>query len=327
MDIFMYFRQMLYERGKAMLPGLGEWTLEKEPARIHPEEGLIYPPRLHVHFTHNPDVDAAPLVQFIAEWQNIIPAVAELQIKKFLRQLENQFVEDHSIEIPLVGNLRQDENGVWIFTESPFLQEGLEALPLRPLTRAGTAVQKPEAEAPVAGKVSESEQQPVAAESPEPAGAAPYPFEDNHSRGKGWWIALGVVLILVAVGWTAWDKGWLSSIQKKIWGDTTSFSIPAASQMPALPDSGMQHVSHGEQVDSIKTYQLVVSAFADSLDAANFYRQLSSQWPNAELIRDTSSYQYLVTLSMSITAADTAKWVEQIQRIYGGHPYFLQHGR
>ncbi|SFV34739.1 hypothetical protein SAMN05660895_2075 [Thermoflavifilum thermophilum] len=321
----MYFRQMLYERGKAMLPGFGEWTLENEPASIHPEEGLIYPPRLHVHFTHNPAVDAAPLVQFIAEWQNIIPAVAELQIKKFLRQLEIQFEQHHFIEIPLVGNLRQDENGVWIFSESPFLQEGLETLPLKPLTRAGVGRQKPEAEVSAAANVAESEQQPVATESQEPAGAAPYPFEDHHSRGKGWWIVLGVLLILVAVGWTAWDKGWFSSLQKKIWGDTTSLSIPAASQMPALPDSGMEHASNGGQVDSIKTYQLVVSAFADSLDAANFYRQLSSQWPNAELIRDTSSYQYLVTLSMSITAADTAKWVEQIQRIYGGHPYFLQH--
>lgn len=305
---------MLYESGRAMLPGFGEWILERVPARIHPEEALIYPPRVHVHFTYHPDVDATPFIQFIASWQNIIPAVAELQMKKSLLPLEEQLSRGEPVEIPLVGTLQRDEQGEWMFIASADLEEGLEALPVRPLSRAGTVLQKPETtETPQEiAPLTESELTPE---------EILEPIEDRPSGGMGWWIALGVVLILIAAGWTAWDKGWIKTLEKKIWGDTVAAGSPAV-QQPA--DSASQGVS-GAGVDSVKTYQLVVTAFTDSLQAMNFYRQLSSQWPNAELIRDSASNQYLVALSMSITAADTAKWVEQIQQIYGGHPYFVQH--
>lgn len=321
---------MLYEQGRAILPGFGEWILEKLPASIHPDEELIYPPRLHIHFHYEPNVDAQPLVQFIAEWQNIIPAVAELQMKKSLRPLEELLLQGKTVDIPLVGTLHRDENGMWIFTESPLLELGLEALPIRPLlrsgqpaARAGSPEQKPEPAA-IASSAAAGGTIPSAEPSAqEIAEAEPYPFEDRPSRGKGWWIALGVVLILIAVGWTAWDKGWLKPLQKKIWGDTITTSAPAVPQQSISSDSAQHHRSGSTGADSVNTYQLVLSGYADSSQAARFLNEVVNKgWPNAMFVKDSASDLYLVIIPVSTTAADTQQWVSQFQQIFGGHPYF-----
>lgn len=302
---------MLYQQGRAALPGFGEWILDWQSARIHPEQEWIQPGELHIRFVPNPEIDATSFIHFVATWQNIIPAVAELQVKKFLSSLENKWQQGEPIEIPLVGRLEKDEQGTWQFIESPLLQKGLEPLPCKPLSRIAASTPQPAA-MPVSSGQEEAAPEQVSED------VEAYPFEDRKAGGKGWWIALGLLIILLALAWTAWDKGWLQQWQKKFFPASVNSS---SSSQPNLSDTLSESVHVDSSQIRQRAFQLVIGSYGDSLQAAQLYQKVYEGWSSAFMTKDSESKQFLVIIPLHVPAEDTSHWVELMGQAYGTHPY------
>ena len=107
------------------MPGLGTFTLQYSSARYNPADRSLDPPAQQVSFDEK-WTDDGSCVEWISLKENLVPAVAELKLNKYVDALKAELESGHPLEIPGIGTLQTNSQGRIAFRE--------EGLPSRPDT-------------------------------------------------------------------------------------------------------------------------------------------------------------------------------------------------
>lgn len=180
MNINRHICNLLHDQDFVLVPGLGCFFADYEPARRIEGTHIIRPPKKVIHF--NPDIKEGRenLSGYIAYTEEIHPFTADAVIKLYIRQVYKALSEEGRYIIDGVGMLMRDAEGHFDF--EPMRSSGEQEAVLMPEIYA--------------------EQIPRGEEDWRQLERSPVLYLDDDvvaSRGFNWAIALAPVLVLVLV--------------------------------------------------------------------------------------------------------------------------------
>ncbi|MFO7842467.1 MAG: SPOR domain-containing protein [Bacteroidales bacterium] len=141
MDIKQHIKQLLIENQGVIIPGLGGFMAEYEPAAFDVSENKFLPPTQKIHFNAKYSFSDKKLIDFIIQKEKITEDKANLHLKEFVTQVKKQLKAGKHVDFPEIGTLRQSPKGDILFTrdkQSNLLAEafGLEGLKTKPIEQA-----------------------------------------------------------------------------------------------------------------------------------------------------------------------------------------------
>jgi len=175
-DIKKYIKQLIIDNKGVVIPGLGGFTAEYEPAAFDVSENKFLPPTNKISFNSQYTFSDDKLINLIAQKENTDKEKAELQVETFVIQVKSQLKAGKTVAFPEIGTLHQDSKGKIHFTrdkQSNLLAEayGLKDLKTRPI---------------------EKEPQPTV------------PIQKKSKSGKKVWITIlstVAILLIIALSW------------------------------------------------------------------------------------------------------------------------------
>lgn len=104
------------------IPGIGHFTLEKQPAQLDIENKVIHAPLSIIKYKSETDVADKSFYNFLAGELNIDVVEAIRQFQDFSYQLKNNINANKVVELPSFGTLRLVKNEVQ-FEQTPAIAE------------------------------------------------------------------------------------------------------------------------------------------------------------------------------------------------------------
>lgn len=104
------------------IPGVGHFTIEKQPARLDIDAKIIHAPIFVVKYKHETDSADKAFYNFIAGEMNIDVVDAIRQFQDFAFQLKNNIKSGKVAELPCFGTLKMERDEVK-FLPDPVLKE------------------------------------------------------------------------------------------------------------------------------------------------------------------------------------------------------------
>jgi hypothetical protein len=150
LDIKKHIKELLVENQGVVIPGLGGFVAEYEPAAFDVSENKFLPPTQKIHFNPAYSFNDKKLVDFIAQKEKINTDKANLHLKEFVTQVKKQLKAGKDVDFPEIGTLHRNPKGNILFTwdkRSNLLAEafGLKDLTTKPIeqpARPTVAVKK-----------------------------------------------------------------------------------------------------------------------------------------------------------------------------------------
>ena len=150
LDIKKHIKELLIENQGVVIPGLGGFVAEYEPAAFDVSENKFLPPTQKIHFNPEYSFNDNKLVDFIAQKEKIDTDKANLHLKEFVTEVKKQLKAGQNVDFPEIGTLHRNPKGNILFTwdkRSNLLAEafGLKDLTTKPIeqpTRPTVAVKK-----------------------------------------------------------------------------------------------------------------------------------------------------------------------------------------
>ena len=175
-DIKKHIKQLIIDNKGVVIPGLGGFTAEYEPAAFDVTENKFLPPTNKISFNAQYTFSDDKLINLIAQKENTDKEKAKLQVESFVIQVKSQLKAGKTVAFPQIGTLRQDSKGKIHFArdkQSNLLAEayGLKDLKTRPL---------------------EKESQPTV------------PVQKRSKSGKKIWITIlstAAIFLIIALSW------------------------------------------------------------------------------------------------------------------------------
>ena len=139
LDIKKYIKELLLiENQGVVIPGLGGFVAEYEPAAFDVSENKFLPPTQKIHFNPAYSFSDKNLVDFIAQKEKIDTDKANLHLKEFVTQVKKQLNAGKNVDFPEIGTLHRNPKGNILFTwdkRSNLLAEafGLKNLAAKPI--------------------------------------------------------------------------------------------------------------------------------------------------------------------------------------------------
>jgi cell division septation protein DedD len=124
MDVAVYLKELLLEKGDAGLPGLGNFSSQYKPAYFEETSGLFHPP--HCDYFFNPEDDSLgiKLEKYIAEKENIAAGEAAAEISEYVKDCWYILNKGQRLQLMGVGLIYKDESGKLCFEADPLLVHG-----------------------------------------------------------------------------------------------------------------------------------------------------------------------------------------------------------
>lgn len=311
-----YIQEVLFRQRICVVPHIGTFSVQHFPARYNAGAQTLLPPRDQVVFTQSWQDDGSCL-EWIALKENLVPAVAQRKLEKYIEEFKEALQPGQALELPGIGRLQGDFAGNLHFHP--------EELPVDPADLPITPVQRQEPVTPAAPPAAA----PVAAATPEPPVSTPVepvmtPEEENTLEAvtegsifKWWWAVAGALILLG--GLAAW---WYIGRQG---GDNTPVSTPAA---PVAADTTQQAVSDSSVAttpatpDSI-SYFIVLEEFPDSLTAAKKTAKRQAWEQNVVMIHRGNRYK--VAVPVTSLPIDTTSELQDKRSKYGINKAYLEY--
>ena len=104
------------------IPGVGHFTIEKQPARIDMESKIIHAPVSVIKYRDESDVADKSFYTFLANELKIEVVDAVRQFQDFYYQLKNSITAKKVVELPSFGTLKLVNNQI-NFQQTPVLEE------------------------------------------------------------------------------------------------------------------------------------------------------------------------------------------------------------
>ncbi|MBU8893577.1 MAG: SPOR domain-containing protein [Bacteroidales bacterium] len=145
MKIKDYIKELLFTNQGVVVPGLGGFVSEYEPAAFDVNENKFLPPSKKILF--NPDYSYHDnlLTDFISKRENIDEENSEKLLEKFVGEIKSKLKKGEKIEFPEIGTLSQTNKGVILFeqnTESNLLSNsyGLKSVKTKQIIHQQSAI-------------------------------------------------------------------------------------------------------------------------------------------------------------------------------------------
>ena len=118
-DILQAISELLYQRSKLVLPGIGVFESEITPARADFVQGILYPAAKTFTFSeHQTATEDNTLSSFIATQYKLPAYQAEESVQRFVSQTNAALQHRDAIHIPEVGQLYRDTtHKIWFVPE------------------------------------------------------------------------------------------------------------------------------------------------------------------------------------------------------------------
>jgi len=299
-----YIQEVLFKQRICVVPQLGTFSVQHFPAHYNSHAQTLTAPREQVMFTQQWQDDGS-CVEWIALKENLVPAVAQRKLEKYLEELKAELQSGKPLVLPGIGQLQGDFTGNIHFhaEELPVEKETLDLTPIERTTDSRTAPAfvppPPEALEPIMTEEVEDTLEAVTEE----------------SGFKWWWAAIPIAAIVI--GLAAW--WYLSGISKAVsQSETPPDTEVTAKQLAAAAADSIQKAladSTAKAAITPITYYAVVERYKDSTIAVKKQKQQLAWGKTLVLYKRDSMYRTAVELHSLV--ADTTVQRDSIRKVFG----------
>ena len=304
MILQQYIQEVLFKQRICVVPQLGTFSVQHFPAHYNSHAQTLTAPREQVMFTQQWQDDGS-CVEWIALKENLVPAVAQRKLEKYLEELKAELQSGKPLVLPGIGQLQGDFTGNIHFhaEELPVEKETLDLTPIERTTDSRTAPAfvppPPEALEPIMTEEVEDTLEAVTEE----------------SGFKWWWAAIPIAAIVI--GLAAW--WYLSGISKAVsQSETPPDTEVTAKQLAAAAADSIQKAladSTAKAAITPITYYAVVERYKDSTIAVKKQKQQLAWGKTLVLYKRDSMYRTAVELHSLV--ADTTVQRDSIRKVFG----------
>lgn len=295
---------MLFKQRVCVVPQLGTFSVQHFPAHYNTHAQTLTAPRDQVMFTQQWQDDGS-CVEWIALKENLVPAVAQRKLEKYLEELKADLRSGKPLVLPGIGQLQGDFAGNIHFHA--------EELPIEKETLDITPIERTDNRTPAAAFV------------PPPPTAALEPImteevEDTleamteESGFKWWWAAIPIAAIVIGLA-TWW---YISSVSTAVSESAPPVNMDSTTtqQMAAAADSIQQVLADSAAKAAITpiTYYAVLDSYKDSSTAVKTQKLQKAY--GRELVVYKRDSLFRAAIALHSLAADTTQQRDSIQKIF-----------
>jgi hypothetical protein len=307
MILQQYIQEVLFKQRVCVVPQLGTFSVQHFPAVYDKEAQTLTAPREQVMFTRQWQDDGS-CVEWIALKENLVPAVAQRKLEKYLEELKEGLKSGTPLVLPGIGQLQGDFAGnIHFHAEEPPLQK--EALNIMPVERAGNTTASSAVPAEEPAPILE----PIMTEEVEDTLEAV-----TAESGFKWWWA-GIPIAMIIAGLATW---WYLSSQTPGGPAATAAYTDTMAQQATTPADSLPPAADTAAVTppapAPVKYFVVVKQFADSSKAAAYQKQQKIWGREVVIYKKDSLYKTGVALS---PAADTTNELNAVKKVFGNGVY------
>lgn len=287
-----------------MVPQLGTFSVQHFPAHYNTNAQTLTAPREQVMFTQQWQDDGS-CVEWIALKENLVPAVAQRKLEKYLEELKADLQSGKPLVLPGIGQLQGDFAGNIHFhaEELPIEKDTLDITPIERTDNRNTTaafVPPPPAEAlePIMTEEVEETLEAVTEES-----------------GFKWWWA-GIPIAAIVIGLAAW--WYISSVSTAVSESAPPVNMDSTTtqQMAAAADSIQQAIADSAAKAAITPidYYAVLDSYKDSSAAVKI--QKKQKIYGRELVVYKRDSLFRTAVALHTLAADTTQQRDSVQKIF-----------
>jgi len=211
-DIPAHIEKQLFLRDSLIIPGLGGFTATRTSATADYVGGVVTPPSKTLTFSENLTTDDGVLVQDIAQTHGISTEEARTVVTEFTEKTQQLLQQREIVTLPGVGRLYKNyvQKIQFLPDAANFNAEsyGMPPLQFSPIGRSREVTETPLPPGTVAtlppATVIKPPTPPVNVPAAIPVTTLADDYEPTPSRSRGWATALGVFLLLGALGMGIW---------------------------------------------------------------------------------------------------------------------------
>ncbi|HEY9257320.1 hypothetical protein, partial [Chitinophaga sp.] len=267
-------------------------------------------PREQIMFTQQWQDDGS-CVEWIALKENLVPAVAQRKLEKYLEELKNGLKSGIPLVLPGIGQLQGDFAGNIHFhaEELPIEKATLD---LTPIERADP---KPVAFAPAAPQPETEQKQalePIMTEEMEETLEAV-----TQESGFKWWWA-GIPIAGIVIGLAAW--WYLSGVSAAVSETAPPVNVDSIAKQAAI--DSLQQVAIADSVaaaNAVHTYFAVTKTYKDSSAAVKDQKK-QAHWGRTLVIYKRDSL-FRTAIELHVVPADTTLQLDSIRTVFGNKVY------
>jgi hypothetical protein len=297
---------VLFKQRVCVVPQLGTFSVQHFPAQYNVSAHTLAAPREQVIFTQQWQDDGSCL-EWIALKENLVPAVAQRKMEKYLEELKATLQSGKLVILPGIGQLQGDFTGN-IHFHAEVLPIEQESLPITPIQRQETKV--PAAPIPPAATPLE----PIMTEEVEETLEA----VTEESGFKWWWAAIpGAAIVLGLTAWWFVNLNYQPAIPPPVRQTTNTDSLKAAQQKDSiLPATAVMPATS----DTL-SYFAVVEEFKDSVRAARQVAKRQAWKQDVVMYKKGNSYK--VAAPVRSIASDTTAELEKKKAYFKNNKVYL----
>jgi CCDC81-like HU domain protein/sporulation related protein len=140
-----YIKELLFTNQGVVIPGLGGFVSEYEPAAFDVNENKFLPPSKKITFNSDYSFQDSLLIEFISEKENLDKEKAKEILDDFVKEIKSELKKGEKIDFPEIGILSQSAKGEIQFkqsTESNLLTDsyGLKSIKTKPIKSNKTTI-------------------------------------------------------------------------------------------------------------------------------------------------------------------------------------------
>lgn len=314
MMLEQYIQEVLFKQRVCVVPQLGTFSVQHFPAHYNTHAQTLTAPREQVMFTQQWQDDGS-CVEWIALKENLVPAVAQRKLEKYLEELKDGLKSGTPLVLPGIGQLQGDFAGNIHFhaEELPIEKATLD---LAPIERADP---KPVAFTPPVPEPAPEQKQalePIMTEEVEETLEA----VTEESGFKWWWAALPIAAIVI--GLAAW--WYISGVSTAVSASAPPVNMDSVAQRAAI--DSLQQVAIADSIaaaNAVHTYFAVTKSFKDS-SAAVKEQKKQGNWGRALVIYKRDSL-FRTAVELHVLPADTTLRLDSIRTEFKRQDIYLEY--
>lgn len=299
-----------------MVPQLGTFSVQHFPARYNPDAQTLTAPREQVMFTQQWQDDGS-CVEWIALKENLVPAVAQRKLEKYLAELKAGLQSGTPLVLPGIGQLQGDFTGNIHFhaEELPIEKETIGITPIERTDNKSTVFTNniPAAAAPPEHMEAV---EPIMTEEAEDTLEA----VTEESGFKWWWAGIPVAAIII--GLAAW--WYTSSVATAVNESAPPPAIDSTAQQAAI--DSLQQVAAADSIAAANTehtYFAVINKYKDSSEAVRIQKK-QALWHRVLVVYKRDSL-FRTAVELHSLPADTTIRLDTVRNVFKRKDIYLEY--